>query len=94
MLILFACLSGWLDASPVEIKTKLRHGHPAWAGVNTGIAPCMALVSTITIGSTHVWHQLILCVKIQELDVMKIYAVSKFFEQDWILLWREKEKGR
>ncbi len=63
MMILFACLVGWLDASPVEIKTKLRHGHPVWAGVNTGIAPCMALVSTHTIGSTHVWHHLILCVK-------------------------------
>jgi hypothetical protein len=25
MIILFACLVGWLDSSPIEIKKKLRH---------------------------------------------------------------------
>ncbi len=48
MIISFACLIGWLDSSPVEIQIKLRHDlqKPGWAGVNIGMAPWMALITT------------------------------------------------
>jgi len=50
MIILFACLVGWLDPTPIEIIKKIRHDllKPDWAGVNTGMAPCMASQSGLT----------------------------------------------
>jgi len=37
MIIIFACLVGWLNSSPVEIQKKIEIGL-LLAGVNTGMA--------------------------------------------------------
>ncbi len=39
MIILFACLVGWLNSSLVEMKKEIRHNlkKTSWAGMNTGM---------------------------------------------------------
>jgi len=42
MIILFACLVGWLNSSAVEIQKQLRSDlqKPAWDGMNKSMVQC------------------------------------------------------
>ncbi len=47
MIVLFACLDGWLKSSHVEKEIKARSlKKTAWAGVNTGHAHASACALT------------------------------------------------
>jgi hypothetical protein len=56
MIILFACLVGWLNSSPVEIQKKNK-AQSAWAGMNKGMAPGTAQCTCAYEGHNP-WHTL------------------------------------